>query len=648
MSDNHKQSLRGCDQFSVQPEFNYAVDSTPQLSFDGHQGQSHGFVQCDSSDHFPVSNLSPYSAGADPQHPVQAGPSYRKSLPQNKFPQRVRSYTLPGTKSPQPKVFEGHWKTSWNRSPIYVSGTGIPSSQNDPYAGVRKWNEFNAQQPPEKNSNNPPLSRIPPTNTKPIPLGPRYTRTRRKRELYQQIQPPNSQHIPNPRHSPPSSHTRSQPCLEEGEMAENKLTGPGDNLHVAGGLGASGLAQIGIPDPTATNPAPRGGGSPGVSESPTNRGGSSGSGSCEEYVGFIIPSDPYTIHSVEKGSTGPGELGTDSTKVTVREHNSIAGKAQVIALNCQQPAPKVGGSNTKMGSLLGAVENPMSRGGGGGGSGINDEYWGFIMPSDPYTFYPVQKGSASLQSLGTNGLKAAAGEHHNMAWKDQVITLICQQPERETNDANSKTGSFLGATENHMSKDGSSDSGANDEYMGFIMPSDPYTFYPVQKGSTSIRNLGADHTTAAAREHNSMEWKDQVIALICQPPAPEVSSSNTRTGSLLIPGGGPVSKYGGGDNSTSDEYVGFILPSDPYTLHPAGQGSTNLRNSGKDHTKAQVTETDGGVTKDQVTAPVPQRPALKIDKSNPKTARHKKVNKSAGRRPCSGEKCIKQKSNQMS
>lgn len=42
-------------------EFNYSVDNRPQLNFDGHQGQSHGFVQGSLLDAL-SSNLSSHNA----------------------------------------------------------------------------------------------------------------------------------------------------------------------------------------------------------------------------------------------------------------------------------------------------------------------------------------------------------------------------------------------------------------------------------------------------------------------------------------------------------------------------------------------------------------------------------------------------------
>jgi len=330
---------------------------------------------------------------ADSQNLAQTSPLYQQPSQQIKVPQRGRSNTLPGAKNPQPKVFEGHLKASWNRKLECASGGVAPSSQHDPYAGVWKWNELNSQGFFEENTNDPPPSRIQPIEVKSIPLGPRYTRTRKRQELHQQTHPSDSKHLPNP---------------------ENLLSG--NHTH-----------------------------RPRAAEKTTSRGGSPGRDANDEYVGFIIPSDPYTLHSVQEDIRRFQNLGTGRTKVDVTEHNGVAGKGQITVLTCQQPAPKVDSSNSKTGFFPGAAENPTSKN-GGCGSGVNDEYMGFIIPSEPYTFYPVQKSDARLQNLGTNYKKTRIIKADGKATAARIAELILSQPAPEVNYSNSKTASWQADT----------------------------------------------------------------------------------------------------------------------------------------------------------------------------------------------------------
>ncbi|KAG0636890.1 hypothetical protein HOY80DRAFT_1138756 [Tuber brumale] len=631
MSDNYKhRSPGGYGQFLVQP-LGYSIENRPQLNFDGYQGQSHGFVQGNFLNYTQNPNPLPnntrradypsWNTHVDSQPSVQTRPLYQQSPPQIELPHRGRSCTLPGSKNTQPTVFEGYCKASWNRRQMYDSGgVGIPSSQNDPYAGVRKWNELNSQQFFfYKNSSNPPLSRIPSTGTKPMPLGPRYARARRKPEVHQRTPPPNSQHPPNPGNLLSSSHNHTQPCLEGEGKAEHRLRGQGDSVPMMGGLAASESAPIRILDPTVANSTPSGPRSPVFAESPISGDGSGGSGTSDEYMGFIIPSDPYTFHSVQKSSRRVQSSGADHTKAEATENSGMAVKDQVTELTRQQLAPKIKSSSSKTGSLLGPAENPMGRD-DGGNSGAEDEYMGFIIPSDPYTFHPVQESSKRFQNPGADYMKTEATKHNGMTLKDQVIALICQQPAPKVNSSGSGDRSLLGPAEKPMSKDGGGNSGANDEYMGFIIPSDPYTFHPVQKSSKRVENSGADYTKAETTKHNGMSVKDQVIALICQQPAPKVNSSNSKTGSMLGPAQNPMSKDGGGNSGANDEYIGFIIPSDPYTLHVVQNGNTMSRNFGTDHEKVQITEVGGKAPQDQITALVVQQPALKVNSSSLKTA----------------------------
>ncbi|KAG0134705.1 hypothetical protein HOY82DRAFT_537294 [Tuber indicum] len=537
MSDNYKhQSPGGCGQFSAQPEFNYSIENRPQLNFDGYQGQSHGFIQKD----FLSYTLNPNSVPCNTQRAdypsqnthdfqlsVQTRPLYQQQFPQIKLPNRERSCTLPGSKNTQPTVFEGYCKASWNRPQVYDSGgVGIPSSEGDPYAGVRKWNELNSQRFLHKNSNNPPPPKIPSTDEKSILFGPRYARARML-EAHQKTSPPTLQHPPNPRHLLSDSHNRSQRFLEGEGKAERRFRGQCDSVHMMGGLAASESARIRIFDPTVSNSTPSG------------------------------------------------------------------------------PRSRV------------SAESPISRV-GSSGSGTSDEYMGFIIPSDPYTFYPVQESSKKLQNSGADPAKTEATGHSGMAVKDQSIAPICQQPAPGVNTPNSETGSLLGPAQNPMGRDGDGDSGANDEYMGFIIPSDPYTFHPVQESSKRVRNSEVDPTKTEATDHSGMTMKDQVIALICQQPGPKVNKSNSKTGSLLGPAENPTGGDGGSNSGANDEYIGFIIPSDPYTLHAVQNSNTKFWKLGTDHGRVRIAE-DGGKAQFRITAPV-QQPALKVNSPNLKTA----------------------------
>ena len=270
---------------------------------------------------------------------------------------------------------------------------GAPSSQNDLYTGVRKWNELNSQGFCEKNTTDPPSSRIQPTEAKSIPLGPRYTRTRKRQELYQQTHPSGRKHLPK---------------------LENLLSG--NHPH-----------------------------KPRAAVKTTSRNGRPGRDTDDEYVGFIIPSDPYTLHSVQEDSRRFQNLGTGRTKVDVTEHNGVMGKGQVSILTCQQPAPKVNSSNSKTGFFPGAAENPKNKN-GGYGSDANDEYMGFIIPSEPYTFYPVQKSDAKLQTLGRNHKKAQIAEADGKTTAARIAELILSQPAPKVNNSNSKTASWQAGT----------------------------------------------------------------------------------------------------------------------------------------------------------------------------------------------------------
>ena len=357
---------------------------------------------------------------------------------------------------------------------------GAPSSQNDPYAGVRKWNELNSQGFFEKNTNDPPSSRILPTEAKSIPLGPRHTRTRKRQELFQQTHPSGRKHLPNP---------------------EKLLSG---------------------------NHAHR----PRAAEKTTSRNSRPGRDSNDEYVGFIIPSDLNTLHSVQEDIRRFQNLGTGRKKVDVAEHNGVTGKGQATVLTCQQPAPKVDRSNSSIGFFPGAAENPTSKN-GGRSNGASDKYMGFIIPSDPNTLHSVQEDIRRFQNLGTGRTKVdvTCTEHNGVTGKGQATVLTCQQPAPKVNRSNSNIGFFPGAAENPTSKNGGCGNGASDEYMGFIIPSEPYTFYPVQKSDAKLQTLEKHHQKAQLAEADGKTTAARIAELILSQPAPKVNNSNSKTAS---------------------------------------------------------------------------------------------------------------------
>ncbi|RPA97301.1 hypothetical protein L873DRAFT_1810139 [Choiromyces venosus 120613-1] len=446
MSHNHKQqSPKGYNQFPPQ-RFNYPISNGLQLNFDGHQGQSHGFVQGDFLQYALTTNLSSYNTRganypsqnirANSQHLAQVKPLYQQPPPRTALPQRGRSYTIPGAKNPQPTTFEGCGKASWNQRPVHVSGGArIPSSQNDPYAGVRKWNELNSQQFFEKPPNSTTLSRISPPEAKPIPLGPRYTRTRRKLELHQQLQLPSSQRLHNPRHLPSNSHARHQPRSHGKRIAKGKLSAQSDKIHAADTSAASGSEGIRMFDRTALKSIALGQMLLEASDVPMSKNGGSKSGANDEYMGYIIPSDPHTFHPVQKSGGNFKNLQMNDSKVEVTKGDGAVGKDQVTAL-ISQLSRKVDSSRSKPGSSSGAAENHMSKD-SGRGSGVGDEYMGFIIPSDPYTFHPVQKSSRNFQNLGTDNKKLQITEDNR---KDQITTLVPQQPALKVYNSDTKKG----------------------------------------------------------------------------------------------------------------------------------------------------------------------------------------------------------------
>jgi len=316
----------------------------------------------------------------------QTSHPHQESSQQIKLPQRGRSSTLPGAKNSRPVIFEGSGKASWNRNPMCPSsGLGAPSSQNDPYAGVWKWNELNSQRFFERNSNGPPPFGIESTDPKPIPLGPKYTRTRKRLELSQQLA--NIKRLPDPANMLSSGHTHFQ-----------------------------------------HRPAPR---SPRIAEEITNRDGNLGRHANDEYVGFIIPSDPNTLHPVQGNVITLQNLGVGNKKVEAVEHNLVAGKGQVIEPTHRKLAPKDNGSKSKKAFLPGP-ENSTSKK-GGYNSGAHDEYMGFIIPSDPHTFHPVQKSGAMAQTSGKKDKKAQIPEADGKATMDRLREPTPSQPKTKAN-----------------------------------------------------------------------------------------------------------------------------------------------------------------------------------------------------------------------